>query len=357
VSMNEAAGGELVAVVVAVLVVEEVRAIGGDVVGPAALLQDAGALPAAHVDGVHVLEIAPVQAPLQLVGRDVPPHRPGAPGRRRHVLHQVVGEAHELLGRRPVDGQVAERAVAAGLDLLLALQPGVLPVPDHQLGLLVGGDRVGSRPRRGPGLGAFPGRNRVAGGGLLGLLLPGLAHLHLVDPEEEGVQGVGPLRGPVGRYRHPLGEALVQGGIEDHLGRSGASREAGPAQHRVEGVLPIVVVHRFERHQGRLPSRPGQLGVAGLVALQHPHHPALHVTQLDAVARLAGGVHHPGQPAARVVEGEVGHVAQVQLRAGRQLVEDEVGAPGAVIRAARRGGSPRGRCSRYSRGRRPARRT
>ena len=89
------AGGELVGEVVAVLVVEEMLAIRGDVVGPPGRLQDHLLLPRPHVDGIDVLVVAPVQTPHELVHGVVPADGPMALGGRRHIVHGVVGKADE----------------------------------------------------------------------------------------------------------------------------------------------------------------------------------------------------------------------------------------------------------------------
>ena len=71
--------------------------------------------------------------------------------------------------------------------------------------------------------------------------------------------------------------------------------------------------------------------------------PGLHVAELDAVAGLVGRVDDERQVASRLVEGELGHVADVEVAPGGQVAQDEVRALRPVAGRARAAGRLRRR--------------
>ena len=97
------ARGELVGVIMPVLVIQEVGAIGRNVVGPPGSFQDHLPVTGPHIDGVHVLVLAAVQIPHELVLGVVPTGGPGASVGRCDVVHRIVGEPDELIGPDPID--------------------------------------------------------------------------------------------------------------------------------------------------------------------------------------------------------------------------------------------------------------
>ena len=123
--------------VVPVLVVVELRPVGGRLPGVSGLLERQLAVARLHVDDVDVLVAAAVEVAHQLVLADVVADGELLLRRGVHAPHGVVGQADELVLPDPVDGQVAEVLVHLLLHLLLRLQARVLVVPEHEVHLLV----------------------------------------------------------------------------------------------------------------------------------------------------------------------------------------------------------------------------
>ncbi len=297
-------------------------AVGGDGEGVAAFLEGRLAGPGRHVDDHDVAVAAAVQVAVKLVLPVVIADRPALPGGDQDGPQLVVGQSDEGLLLEPVLGGVAEGPVAAGLDLLLRLQPLVQAVPKDEVGeVLI--SRFGS-----PGAGTAGGRGNCGGrgSGAVALLF------ELVDAEDEGIQGIGPLRRPVGGDRHPGREGLVVLGVVDRL-QDRSRDESGESDCGVELVLEGLVRLALEASQAVAFLGPGQALVCRFVAVQGLDQAVGHAAKQDAVARLAVGVDQQGQPAALLFEGELGHVAQDELLARGQLAQDEVGSDPLVLLA------------------------
>src|SRR5215831_10625041 len=110
----------------AVFVVEQMRTVGRRLVIPAILLEGQLLLAGLEIEDVQIVIALPVERAVQLIRAAVKADGELMLWSERHVAHILIGEPDELAVRDAKHAQKAMRAVPAGGDLLLRLQPRVV---------------------------------------------------------------------------------------------------------------------------------------------------------------------------------------------------------------------------------------
>ncbi len=176
----------------------------------------------------------------------------------------------------------------------------------------------------------------------LDLLVVGERLPLLPDADEEAGLVLAPFRRPVLGEHEALGERLVVRRPVLHAEPVHARRpdlgvgayaglQPPPGQQGVAPLLEGVRLHPPEDRHRRAVLAPGEPLVGPLGRAQRHGPTRAQIQQVRPVARVVGGVHDVGQQRAALVEGVGRHVTDVRGSLRPEVVEQQVGSPGAVL--------------------------
>ncbi len=196
-------------------------------------------------------------------------------------------------------------------------------MPNHQVRPL-GRGVVAGRLRRARAARRSGARARRRSGASTGAARRRLRHLgQLRHAEDEGIARVSPLRRAIAADAHLGRQRLVFRRVVGHAHRR-ALVESLVAHNAEEPFAILAIVFSLEQDERVAFLGPRHPLVERGIGFERGDDACLHVPNLDAVADLLCGVDHHREIAPALVEAEFGHVADVQLRSGLEIAEDQV---------------------------------
>ncbi len=219
------------------------------------------------------------------------------------------------------DRRQVSAAIGGDAEFLRRHHRRVLPMPHVHIGLVVGGGAAT------PALARARRRGAAAPGAASALSRRGL-HRPVGDTEHDHLIAAR-------RPHHPRRPARRHDALRrrQRAGRGRVHRLQGfrlgpdrrPHQHDLRRAVVLVIALRLEHEQIGRVSAPGQRRVVGRRRFQHAQHRGRRIVDLDAVAGLAVRADdHRQQPSGvRRLPGVFRHVAEGQVRAGREVPHDQ----------------------------------